>query len=62
MIVRLGNSGIKVSKVILGCMTYGSPEWQGWVLGEEEGIQHIKAASVTQCLCAPPNADRNAQI
>ncbi|KAK7444806.1 hypothetical protein VKT23_015123 [Stygiomarasmius scandens] len=42
--VRLGNSGLKVSKIILGCMTYGSPEWQSWVLGEEEGIKHIKAA------------------
>jgi aryl-alcohol dehydrogenase-like predicted oxidoreductase len=42
--VRLGNSGLKISKIVLGCMTYGSPEWQGWVLGEEEGLQHIKAA------------------
>ncbi|KAG8920210.1 hypothetical protein FRC00_010329, partial [Tulasnella sp. 408] len=25
-------------------MSYGSPEWAGWVLGEEEGIKHIKAA------------------
>jgi aryl-alcohol dehydrogenase-like predicted oxidoreductase len=25
-------------------MSYGSPEWQDWVLGEEEGIKHIKAA------------------
>ncbi|KIK57926.1 hypothetical protein GYMLUDRAFT_45734 [Collybiopsis luxurians FD-317 M1] len=42
--VRLGNSGLKVSRLILGCMTYGSPEWQNWVLPEEEGIKHIKAA------------------
>ncbi|KAL4268719.1 NADP-dependent oxidoreductase domain superfamily protein [Pleurotus pulmonarius] len=42
--VRLGNSGLKVSKIILGCMTYGSPEWQKWVLPEEEGIKHIKFA------------------
>ncbi|KAL1704142.1 NADP-dependent oxidoreductase domain-containing protein [Schizophyllum commune] len=42
--VRLGNSGLKVSKIILGCMSYGSPEWQPWVLGEGEGIKHIKAA------------------
>ncbi|KAL7282862.1 hypothetical protein ACG7TL_002275 [Trametes sanguinea] len=42
--VRLGNSGLKVSKVILGCMSYGSPEWQGWVLGEEEALKHIKYA------------------
>ncbi|KAJ2916924.1 hypothetical protein MD484_g3500, partial [Candolleomyces efflorescens] len=42
--VRLGKSGLKVSKIILGCMSYGSPEWQGWVLNEEEGLKHIKAA------------------
>ncbi|KAJ3546876.1 hypothetical protein NMY22_g1866 [Coprinellus aureogranulatus] len=42
--VRLGKSGLKVSKIILGCMSYGSPEWQDWVLGEEESIKHIKAA------------------
>ncbi|KAI0761509.1 aryl-alcohol dehydrogenase [Trametes elegans] len=42
--VRLGNSGLKVSKIILGCMSYGSPEWQPWVLGEEEAIKHIKFA------------------
>ena len=42
--VRLGNSGLKVSKIILGCMSYGSPKWQEWVLGEEEGIKHIKYA------------------
>ncbi|KAI0760956.1 Aldo/keto reductase [Trametes elegans] len=42
--VRLGNSGLKVSKIILGCMSYGSPEWQAWVLPEKEGIEHIKYA------------------
>lgn len=42
--VRLGNSGLKVSKLILGTMQYGSKEWQGWILEEEEAIKHIKAA------------------
>jgi predicted oxidoreductase len=42
--VRLGKSGLKISRIILGCMSYGSPEWQGWVVGEEDGIAHIKAA------------------
>ncbi|KAI1795459.1 Aldo/keto reductase [Ganoderma leucocontextum] len=42
--VRLGNSGLKVSKIILGCMSYGTPEWQDWVLPEEEAIKHIKFA------------------
>ena len=42
--VRLGNSGLKVSKIILGCLSYGTPEWNGWILPEEESIKHIKAA------------------
>ncbi|TBU37459.1 Aldo/keto reductase [Dichomitus squalens] len=42
--VRLGNSGLKVSKIILGCMSYGTKEWRDWVLPEEEAIKHIKFA------------------
>ncbi|THU94372.1 Aldo/keto reductase [Dendrothele bispora CBS 962.96] len=42
--VRLGNSGLKVSGLILGCMSYGDNRWQSWVLPEKEGIEHIKAA------------------
>ncbi|KAM5541952.1 hypothetical protein V8D89_004262 [Ganoderma adspersum] len=41
---RLGNSGLKISKIILGCMSYGDPRWQEWVLPEEEAIKHIKFA------------------
>ncbi|KAB5589302.1 Aryl-alcohol dehydrogenase [Ceratobasidium theobromae] len=41
---RLGRSGLKVSRIILGLMSYGTPEWQAWVLNEEEGLKHIKAA------------------
>lgn len=33
---NLGNSGLKVSSVIVGAMSYGSPDWQGWVLDEEQ--------------------------
>ena len=36
---------MKVSKVILGCMTYGA-EWADWLLDEEEAIKHIKYAYV----------------
>ena len=43
-LVRLGSSGLKVSQIILGCMSYGSPEFQEWLLPEEESIKHIKAA------------------
>jgi len=33
---RLGNSGLKVSVPIFGCMSFGDPAWQPWVLKEEE--------------------------
>ncbi|KDN46706.1 hypothetical protein RSAG8_04086, partial [Rhizoctonia solani AG-8 WAC10335] len=41
---RLGNSGLKVSRIILGLASYGNKSWAEWVLEEEEGIKHIKAA------------------
>ena len=31
--VNLGNTGLKVSRICLGCMTYGTPNWRDWVLG-----------------------------
>jgi aryl-alcohol dehydrogenase-like predicted oxidoreductase len=31
-IVRLGKTGMRVSKLCLGCVTYGSPKWRDWVL------------------------------
>ena len=40
----LGKSGIKVSKVILGAMSYGTPEWQGWVLNEADSLPLLKHA------------------
>lgn len=45
-LVKLGNSGLKVSKVILGCMQYGDTRSEAWYLNETEAIKHIKAAYV----------------
>ncbi|KAF8328980.1 aryl-alcohol dehydrogenase [Amanita rubescens] len=42
--VRLGNSGLKVSRVILGCLSLGTPDRESWILGEEESHKMIKAA------------------
>ncbi|CAL1707759.1 unnamed protein product [Somion occarium] len=43
--VRLGKSGLKVSKIILGCMSYGSSEWADWVIEDEQEVfKHIKFA------------------
>lgn len=41
---NLGSTGLKVSRICLGCMTYGSSNWRQWVLNEEEGRPFIKDA------------------
>ncbi|KAJ7046898.1 aryl-alcohol dehydrogenase [Mycena alexandri] len=43
--VRLGTSGLKVSRIILGCMSYGTPEWQTWV-AYDAGINTFDTANV----------------
>jgi aryl-alcohol dehydrogenase (NADP+) len=42
--VRLGSTGLKVSRICLGTMTYGSKKWREWVLEEEESRPFIKRA------------------
>jgi aryl-alcohol dehydrogenase (NADP+) len=42
--VNLGASGVKVSRICLGAMTYGSSKWRPWVLDEEEGRPFIRRA------------------
>jgi aryl-alcohol dehydrogenase (NADP+) len=42
--VNLGKSGLKVSRLCLGMMTYGTPKWRPWVLDEEASRPFIKKA------------------
>jgi aryl-alcohol dehydrogenase (NADP+) len=42
--VNLGTTGLKVSKVCLGTMTFGSPEWRNWVMGEEDSLPFVQRA------------------
>ena len=42
--VTLGQTGLKVSKLCLGTMTYGDPGWRSWVLPEDAGRPFIKRA------------------
>lgn len=44
--IRLGNSGLKVSRLCLGCMTYGEPSRgnHAWTLPEEESRGYIRTA------------------
>jgi aryl-alcohol dehydrogenase-like predicted oxidoreductase len=41
---HLGNTGLLVSRICLGTMTYGTPKWRDWVLGEEASRPFIKRA------------------
>ncbi len=42
--VNLGKTGLKVSRICLGAMTYGTPQWRDWVLSEDESRPIIKRA------------------
>jgi aryl-alcohol dehydrogenase-like predicted oxidoreductase len=42
--VRLGSSGLKVSRIGLGMMSYGDPVMQPWALQEEEAEPLVRAA------------------
>jgi aryl-alcohol dehydrogenase-like predicted oxidoreductase len=42
--VNLGSTGLKVSRICLGCMTYGSKKWREWVLDESESRPLIRQA------------------
>jgi aryl-alcohol dehydrogenase-like predicted oxidoreductase len=42
--VNLGSSGLKVSRICLGTMTYGSKKWREWVLEEAEAQPFYRRA------------------
>lgn len=31
---KLGNSGLNVSRICLGCLSYGDPNWEKWVVAK----------------------------
>ena len=41
---RLGQTGLKVSRLCLGMMSYGSPQWRDWVLEEDAAEPFMRAA------------------
>lgn len=41
---RLGQTGLKVSPICLGTMTYGAPSWRDWVLDEAASRPFIQRA------------------
>jgi aryl-alcohol dehydrogenase-like predicted oxidoreductase len=41
---QLGKSGLEVSRICLGCMTYGTPKWRPWVLDEVDSRPFFRKA------------------
>jgi len=41
---KLGTTGLEVSRLCLGCMTYGDPGWRPWILPEKEARAHFARA------------------
>ncbi len=42
--VKFGTAGLQVSKLCLGCMTYGATKWREWVLEEDASRPFIREA------------------
>jgi 1-deoxyxylulose-5-phosphate synthase len=42
--IRLGSTGLSVSRLALGMMSYGDPGWRNWVLPEEEARPFVRRA------------------
>lgn len=42
--VMLGRTGLSVSRIVLGCMSFGSPAWRDWVLDEDASQPLLKQA------------------
>ncbi len=42
--VNLGRTGLKVSRICLGMMTYGTSKWRPWILDEAESRPIVKRA------------------
>jgi len=40
----LGRTGVKVSRLCLGCMSYGDPQWRPWVLNEASARPFFRLA------------------
>jgi aryl-alcohol dehydrogenase-like predicted oxidoreductase len=42
---RLGQTGLQVSKICLGMMSYGDPNWRDWIMSYEDGYPIVKRAA-----------------
>lgn len=40
----LGETGMTVSRICLGCMSFGTSDWREWVLDEKDGLELVERA------------------
>jgi aryl-alcohol dehydrogenase-like predicted oxidoreductase len=41
---KLGNTGLTVSRICLGCMSYGDGKWREWTISGDEAREHFAAS------------------
>jgi len=41
---KLGKTGVTVSRICLGCMSYGDKKWRDWVLTSDQAREHFQVA------------------
>ena len=42
---KLGTTGLEVSRICLGMMSYGDSGWRGWVISEDAATPFIEKAA-----------------
>jgi aryl-alcohol dehydrogenase-like predicted oxidoreductase len=66
--VNLGHSGLKVSRICLGTLTFGSPKWRSYILDETESRPIIQRAlelgsiSWTRPTCIPSASVKRSSV
>ncbi|MGH7906785.1 MAG: aldo/keto reductase, partial [Candidatus Binataceae bacterium] len=46
--VKLGKSGLTISRICLGCMSYGSKKWREWVIEDPAEVRRHFAAAIEE--------------
>ena len=55
--VPFGTTGIKISPIIVGCMSYGDSKWGDWVMDDEDKVFEILKFAYDQGLRTFDTAD-----
>ncbi|CCD26745.1 aldo/keto reductase NDAI_0I01760 [Naumovozyma dairenensis CBS 421] len=56
--VQFGNSGLKISPLIIGCMTFGSTKWNSWLMEDKQEVFRLLKYCYDQGLRTFDTADQ----